>query len=118
MKCLRAAAMAALAGTGILMAGCIGIYDNTAHFSPGPHKGMDELTLLQNYGTPAWQGFAEDKKVYTWKVRDNMYIVVAGVYDGYDLVVTVENGEVSDVRRAPRPKALAIFSPLPWAEAE
>ncbi len=102
----------------VMLAGCIGQYDNSAIFTPGPHEGMDEITLVQTYGTPSWQGFAEDKKLYTWKVRDNTYILVVGVYDGYDLVVTVENGEVSEVTRAPRPKALTILSPLPWAEAD
>jgi len=110
--------LAGCAAAALLSSGCIGIYDNTAMFSPGPHKGMEEVDMLRAYGTPSWQGFAEDKKVYTWKVRDNTYIVVAGVYDGYDLVVTVENGEVSEVHKAPRPKAVTVFGPLPWAEAD
>ncbi len=108
----------AAAASVFLLAGCIGQYDNTAIFTPAPHKGMDEVALVQAYGTPSWQGFAEDKKLYTWKVRDNTYILIVGVYDGYDLVVTVENGEVSEVTRAPRAKALTILSPLPWAEAD
>lgn len=115
-RSILAAACCATAAT--LMSGCIGRYDNSAMFSPGPHKGMEEVEMLQNYGTPSWQGFAEDKKIYTWKVRDNTYIIIVGVYEGYDLVVTVENGEVSEVRKAPRPKALTILSPLPWAESD
>ncbi len=109
---LQAAFLAAvLAGA----TGCIGIYNNTDLFIGGPHMGMDEKTLIDTYGTPAWQGFVEDKKIYTYKVRDNKYILFLGVYEGYDLVVTVEDGKVKDSKRADIAESFTLFSPLPWA---
>ena len=110
-----------LAAIGLLatsLAGCIGIYNNSKVFRSKPYLGMTEMEVLQEYGNPGYSGFVEDNKVYIYEVRDNKYIILIGIYEGYDLVVTCNNGEVVDVKEAPRPEAFSFLSPLPWAESD
>ncbi len=112
---LRAAAGLVLAGA---LSGCVGIYDNSSAFFNPPEPGMAEQAMLEKYGTPAFAMDLENgKRVYTYKVRDNKYIVLVGLYDGYDLVIACEDGEVSKVSRVPRAEAFTLFQPVPWAEA-
>ncbi|MGF1572054.1 MAG: hypothetical protein ACFCU1_03205 [Sumerlaeia bacterium] len=104
--------------TSVLLSGCIGIYDNSKLFLPSPQVGMNELEVMKQYGTPSYAGFVEDKKVYIYKIRNNQYIVLFGKYEGYDLVLTCDNGQVVSIDRAERSSAFALFNPVPWAEAE
>ncbi|MDX1971364.1 MAG: hypothetical protein SFY68_02420 [Candidatus Sumerlaeia bacterium] len=113
------AALLGLATLSLLpLTGCIGIYDNSKLFTPTPQVGMSELELLKQYGTPSYSDFVDDKKVHIYKIRNNQYIVLFGKYDGYDLVITCDNGQVIDIDRAERGEAFALFNPVPWAEAE
>lgn len=114
----RAAKTAAAVSLLAILTGCIGIYDNRDMFNPAPQSGMSELDMLRAYGAPAFVGYVEDQKVYTYKVRDNKFIILVGVYDGYDLIVTVEGGKVVDSRQIQRPYAMTLFGAVPWAEAE
>lgn len=100
------------------LTGCIGIYDNSERFMSQPGIGTDEVTMLKTYGTPDFVGFVEDKKVYTYKVRNNKYIILVGDYQGYDLVIVCESGQVKEVTRVNRPKGFALLNPVPWAEVE
>jgi hypothetical protein len=100
------------------LAGCIGIYDNSVQFELQPAKGLEETEVLKRYGSPEFAGYVENKQVYIYKIRDNRYYVLYGVYEGYDLVITCENGVVTDVSKVERPKAMTLFNPVPWAEAD
>lgn len=100
------------------LSGCIGVYNNSKQFLNNPENGMAEGDLIRQYGTPAYSGFVENEKLYTYKVRDNKYMVLVGVYEGYDLVVTCRNGVVTNTRRVERPQAFSLLYPTPWAEAE
>jgi hypothetical protein len=111
--------MFALLAATLLLTGCIGIYDNSDTFFKQPNVGMTESALLQNYGTPSFAGEADGvQKVYTYKVRDHKYIVLVGIYEGYDLVVTCSGGQVLQVDKVMRPKAFTLFNPVPWAEGQ
>ena len=99
-----------------LLTGCIGIYNNSASFFNEPEPGMSETDMLRTYGTPAFAGEVQDQTVYTYKVRDNKYIVLVGIYEGHDLVVTCEDGKVTQVSKVKRPQTLTILQPVPWAE--
>lgn len=106
----------ALAATMTLLTGCIGINSNADIFFDEVKPGTPEVEMLQAYGTPSFAGFADDQKVYTYKVRNNRYIILLGIYDGYDLVITCEGGQVAEVDKVKRPDTFSLFSPLPWAE--
>lgn len=99
------------------LSGCIGIYNNSKVFRSKPYVGMTEMEVLEEYGNPDFSGFVEDNKVYIYEVRDNKYIILIGIYEGYDLVVTTNDGEVVNVAEAPRPEAFSLLGPVPWAEA-
>ena len=109
-----------LAALGImfLSAGCVGVYKNTDVFAIQPHEGMSEVEMLQSFGAPHFSAYVEDQKIYTYKVRDNKYIIAVGVYDGYDMVVTCQNGTVKKVGRVERPRSFSVLFPTPWAETE
>lgn len=113
----RLAALLVLAAP-LLLGGCIGIYSNTSKFLNTPREGTTEIELIERYGTPAFSSYVQDRRVYTYKVRDTKYILVAGIYDGYDLVVVCQNGLVTSTSRVERPRALAILNPVPWAVAD
>ncbi len=102
----------------LVSSGCIGIYNNSELFLNPVEKGMSEEEILQKYGNPAYSGFAEDKKVYIYEVRNNRYIVAFGQYEGYDLVITCEAGEVIQVDKVQRPESFVLFQPVPWAETD
>lgn len=114
-RSLKAAALVLGMST---LAGCYGTYNNTSLFYNDPASGMEEVKLLQQYGTPAFATNIEDRKVYSFKVRDNSYIILVGMYNGYDLVVVCRDGLVVETKRVPRPSSFTLFSPLPWAEAD
>lgn len=116
MKTTRAVALSAVLFASTLLSGCIGIYDNTDIFFDLPNPDMPEAELLQKYGTPSYAGFADDQKIYTYKVRDNKYIILIGLYEGYDLVITCRDGVVVKTDRVERPTGFALFNPVPWAE--
>jgi|GEM_PF-627293 len=94
---------------------CIGIYDNTENFLNPPDAGTDEIEILNELGTPSFASDVEDKTVYVYKVRDVKYIILIGLYEGYDLVITCRDGVVAETRKVPRPSAFCLFSPVPWA---
>jgi hypothetical protein len=116
----RTARLAAvLAGLAVLpLTGCIGIYNNSNLFQLSPNEGLDEVELLKRYGAPDFSGYVENRQVYVYKVRNNRYIVLFGLYEGYDMVVTCENGVVRNVSRVERPQAFALLNPVPWAETK
>lgn len=106
----------ALLATLTFLPGCIGINNNSRTFLNPPSTGMLEIDVLTKYGAPHYAGFAENQKVYIYKVRDHKYIVLVGIYEGYDLVVVCDAGEVTNVVKVERPTTFALFQPLPWAE--
>lgn len=114
----RIALMLALAATVTVFGGCFAMYDNTKTFLNQPAEGLSEGDMIRTYGAPAYSGTAENQKIYVYKVRDNKFILIVGVYEGYDLAVTCENGQVAEVSRIERPKALTLFGAIPWAETE
>jgi hypothetical protein len=99
-----------------LLPGCVGIYDNTGRFMSPPKEGLTEAELITTYGAPDFTQTVEGgAKMYVYKVRDTKYIVLVGVYDGHDLVVTVVGGKVKETKQIARAKSLALFQPIPWA---
>lgn len=114
-RTLKAAAALAACAT---LSGCIGMYSNTSLFYNDPASGMEEVKLIQQYGTPSFSTNIEDRKVYTFKVRDNNYYILLGAYSGYDLVVVCRDGLVVETTRVPRPSAFTLFTPVPWAETD
>lgn len=100
---------------GGLLTACIGIYDNSENFLNPPGTGKEELSVLNELGTPSLATTVEDKKVYVYKVRDVKYIILVGLYEGYDLVITCRDGLVVESRKVPRPRAFTLFNPVPWA---
>lgn len=103
---------------GVLLTACIGIYDNTENFLNPPGTGKEELSVLNELGNPSFSTIVEDKKVYVYKVRDVKYIILVGLYEGYDLVITCRDGLVVESRKVPRPSSFTLFSPVPWAVAD
>lgn len=96
--------------------GCVGIFDNTEKFLNAPQQGLAEAELLETYGFPDFSATLEGGgKVYGYKVRDVKYIILVGLYEGHDLLVTVEGGVVQGTKRVPRSKSLTILQPVPWA---
>jgi len=103
----------------LLASGCIGIYNNSDLFKySGPQEGMAEIELLEKYGTPSFATDVGTQKVYMYKVRDNMYIILVGLFDGKDLIVTCEEGKVTKVNSVERPKAFSLFQPWNWADTD
>ena len=100
----------------LTLTGCIGIYDNRGLFDLPPKEGMEEIEMIRSYGAPDYSDYVEDQKVHVYKVRENRYIILIGLYAGYDLVATCENGVVIDVGRVERPWSFSLFQPVPWAE--
>lgn len=122
-KCLKRSLRTCVLLLGLLSllftTGCVGIYNNSALFKySGPKEGMDELTMLQTYGTPSFSTEVGNQKVYMYKVRDNLYIILVGIFDGADIVVTCENGKVTKVSRVERPKTFSLFNPNVWADTK
>lgn len=115
---MRVILLSALAIALLLNTGCIGIYDNTDLFLNDPAVGSSEVDMLKMYGTPAFATTAEDKKVYTYKVRDVLYIICVGIYKGHDMVVVLRDGDVEEVKKVARPSTFTLFQPLPWAVAD
>ena len=110
--------LVAVVGLAATLTGCIGVYNNSDLFTPAPYQGMDELAMLKGYGTPDFTTFVEDQKVYTYKVRDNLYVILVGVYDGYDLVVVCEDGQVRETTKVEAAKRFSLFSPVPWSDTQ
>ncbi len=103
---------------GVMTAGCVGTYSNKARFVQDPKTGMLEADMVRTYGAPAFKTQVENENLYVYKVRDNKYIVLIGLYEGYDIVVTARAGEVKAVDRIARPQTFTLLNPVPWAEAE
>jgi hypothetical protein len=102
-----------------LFPGCVGIYDNTGRFMNPPKEGLTEAELITTYGAPDFTNAVEGgAKMYVYKVRDVKYIILVGVYEGYDLVVTVVGGKVKETKQLPRAKSMTLFQPIPWAVAD
>ena len=110
--------MAGLMMTLISACGCVGIYGNTKRFLNPPTAGMKEIDMIKAYGEPSFATEIEDQKVYTYSVRDVRYIVVVGLYKGYDLVVVCRDGYVIEVKKISRNDSLALFQPVPWVVPE
>ena len=106
-----------LGSIGLLVSasGCVGIYDNSEKFLNDPVVGTSEIDVLKTYATPSFATASGDEKIFSYKVRDTKYIVLVGLYDGYDLIVRMQNGAVSEVHKVQRPKTFAIFNPWAWA---
>ncbi|HPB30151.1 MAG TPA: hypothetical protein PLB62_01720 [Candidatus Sumerlaeota bacterium] len=102
----------------VLLTGCIGIYNNQDNFLNPPETGAPEINMLNSLGAPQFSTTVEDQKVYVYRVRNVKYIVLVGLYEGYDLVVICRDGMVVQTKRVPRPKAFTLFNPLPWAVAD
>ena len=98
--------------------GCVGIYDNSARFFNVPKVGTSEVELLKDFGAPSFTTSAGSRKVHVYKVRDVKYIILVGIYEGYDLVVVVQNGRVEETKKVPRASAFTLFTPVPWAVAD
>ena len=98
--------------------GCVGIYDNTEQFLNDPPPGMVESEVLKTYGTPSFATDTSDGKILTYKVRDAKYIILIGMYSGYDLIVRMENGAVAETYKVSTPKSFALFNPWPWIVTE
>ena len=110
-----------LAGLAALVftTGCVGIYDNSSLFKyKGPAEGVEEVEMLQSYGAPSFATQVGSQKVYIYKIRDNKYIILFGLFDGADLTVTCEEGKIIKVNRVERPKAFSLFQPWIWADTE
>lgn len=118
MKFTSLGSLAAVILCGTLLTGCLGFYRNNTQFVIPPKEGITELSMLQTYGRPSYSGFVENQKVYIYSVRENQYIVLIGIYKGYDLVVTCEGGVVRDVKRVNRPEVFTLLNPVPWAVSD
>lgn len=107
------------AALAVLGAGCIGIYNNTEKFLNQPKEGTSEAELLGTFGLPDFSSPLEGGgKVYGYKVRDVKYIILVGVYEGYDLLFTVQGGALKETKKIARPKAFTLFQPVPWAVSD
>ena len=114
----RAVWSTAVAAVLLVSTGCVGIYDNTEMFLNDPPVGMSETDVIKTYGTPSFVSTEGDTKILTYKVRDAKYIVLIGLYDGYDLIVRMQNGSVEETFKVQIPKAFALFSPWYWIVTE
>jgi hypothetical protein len=114
----RLSALALAAALLATLSGCWGSYSNMGLFEVQPQRGTSEIDLLRGYGAPSYSTFVGDQKVHVYKVRDVKYILLFGFYGGYDLVITCQNGNISDVRVLDRPKSFVFGQPSPWAVAE
>ena len=116
--CRPVSMFAVLVTAAILSQGCVGIYDNTQKFLNAPKEGLAEAELLQTYGFPDFTMTLEGgDRVFGYKVRDVKYIVLVGIYEGHDLLVTTSQGAVTGTKRIPRTKTWSLFQPVPWAVA-
>ena len=100
------------------LSGCIGFYGNTTRFLQPPTEGMEEIDMIKQYGEPSFCTVVEDQKVYSYKVRDVKYVVVVGLYNGYDLVIVCRDGRVIEVKKIDRNQSFSLFQPVPWAIEE
>ena len=99
----------------VSLTGCIGLYDNSPLFLNDPAAGMSEADVIKNYGAPAFATSSGSETIYVYKVRKTRYVVLAGVYEGHDLVVRFNNGVVVETHKVANADALAILQPVPWA---
>jgi hypothetical protein len=113
----KSLALATLVSGSALLSGCMGFYDNTDTFMNGPETGMGEVEMISKYGTPAFAGDADGTQVYTYKVRDSKFIILVGLFDGYDLVVQCKKGKVVDTKRVERASTFTLFQPNLWGES-
>jgi len=102
----------------LFLSGCMGFYKNSDNFLNVPKTGEQEIVILNELGIPSYSTSVEDKKVYCYRVRDVKYIILVGIYDGYDLIITCRDGVVVESKRVPRPRTFTLFSPVPWAVAD
>ena len=110
----RPSSIASILGLAILvfsLSGCIGFYGNTTRFLQLPVEKMGVIEMLQQYGEPSFSTIVEDKTIYTYKVRDVKYIVVVGIYNGYDLVIVCMDGKVDQVKKIGRNQSFSLFHP-------
>jgi len=99
----------------IFLSGCMGFYKNSDNFLNIPQTGAQEIVILNELGIPTYSTSVEEKKVYCYRVRDVKYIILVGIYEGYDLIITCRDGVVVESKRVPRPRTFTLFSPVPWA---
>lgn len=110
-----------IVGLGLLivsLSGCVGLYGNTTRFLQPPTEGMEEIEMIKQYGEPSFSTIVEDQKVYCYKVRDVKYLVVVGIYEGYDLVIVCRDGRVIHIKKIDRNRCFSLFQPVPWAIEE
>ena len=117
----RPSSIACILGLAILvfsLSGCIGFYGNTTRFLQPPSEGMEEIEMIKQYGEPSFSTVVEDQTVYSYKIRDVKYLVVVGIYKGYDLVIVCLDGRVIEVKKIDRNQSFSLFHPAPWAIEE
>ncbi len=102
----------------LTLTGCIGIWDNSSLYTVQPAVGSPESDLLKNYGAPSFAASVDNQKIYTYKIRNNMYIICFGLFNGRDMVVVCEDGKVKEIKSVERPKAFSLFQPWTWADTE
>ena len=98
-----------------VLTGCLGFYRNTDNFLNLPDAGEEEIKILNELGIPSFSTMVEDKKIYCYRVRNVKYIILVGIYEGYDLIITCRDGTVVESRRVMRPWTFTLFNPVPWA---
>ena len=97
------------------LSGCLGFYGNMERFRLTPTEGMKEIDLIKTYGEPSFSSVVGDQTIYNYRVRDVKYVLAAGMYNGYDLIVVCRRGRVVDVKKLPRNRAFTTFTPVHWA---
>ncbi len=107
-----------LAMVALSLSACVGFYGNTTRFLQPPAEGMEEIEMIKQYGEPSFTTVVEDQTVYTYKIRDVKYLVVVGLYEGYDLVIVCRDGRVIEVKKIDRNRSFSLFHPVPWAIEE
>jgi len=117
-KIYLASICAALGFVFISLCGCVGTYNNTTNFLNPPDIGTEEITVLKELGSPVFSTVVEDQKVYIYRARNVKYIILVGLYEGFDLVVICRDGMVVESKKVPRPKTFTLFYPTPWAVAD
>lgn len=102
----------------VLASGCVGIYSNKDRFLNEPRLGESITDVVKAYGAPTFNVDDGSRKLFTYKVREVMYFILVGIYQGHDLVVTFDDDRVVSTQRLPRPKTVTILQPIPWAVAD
>jgi hypothetical protein len=107
-----------LAALLIAMSGCVGVYDNSGRFLNDADVGETQADVIKRFGTPSFTTGSGAETVMTYDVRDNKYIILIGMYDGYDMVIVFKDGKVTETRKVQLGTRFALFSPWNWIVAD